>query len=129
MTAPLEISRRISDTATSRFSRFEIDTLRALLLARLEEQNAQFVQHEATLAMLTGKSSGDATGRDRAMAALHAYQARATIEDIEDSLARIEGDCYGSCQSCYRSIPFARLEAIPEARYCVACPSASDFPH
>lgn len=127
MRATFEASPRTGSVATSRFSRLEIDTLRALLLSGLEERNAQLAHHETALAVLTAYPSGETASRDRAMAVLHAHQARAAIEEIEEALARMENDRYGSCRSCDRPIPFERLEAIPQARFCIACPPASGF--
>jgi RNA polymerase-binding transcription factor DksA len=129
MTAPFEELRRRADrAAASQLSAVQADTLRPLLLAEMGEQAAQFAQHTAALADLTANSSEDATAaRDRAMTALHAYRAREAIEEIEDALVRIENGGYGTCQSCDGPIPFERLEATPEARFCAACaaPAAS----
>jgi DnaK suppressor protein len=128
MTAPFEVLRRAGRAATSQLSTLQADTLRALLLAEMGKQAAQFAQHAAALADLTASSSEDTTaGRARAMAALHAYRARAAIEEIEDALVRIEDGGYGTCQSCDWPIPFERLEAVPQARFCAACatPAAS----
>jgi DnaK suppressor protein len=129
MTAPFEVLRRRTGRATtSQRSTLQADTLRPLLLAEMRKQAAQFAQHAAALADLTANSSEDTTaGRDRAMAALHAYRAREAIEEIEDALVRIDDGGYGTCQSCNRPIPFERLEAIPQARFCAACtaPTAS----
>jgi RNA polymerase-binding transcription factor DksA len=124
MTAPFEVLRRTGRAATSQLSTAQADILRPLLRAELGEQAAKFAQHAAALADLTANSSEDTTaGRDRAMAALHAYRARETIEEIEDALVRIEDGSYGNCQSCGRPIPFERLETVPQARYCAACAS------
>lgn len=124
MTAPFEVSRRADGAATSQVSTLQADTVRAALLAGMVEQAAQFARHAATLAVLTANASEDTTaGLDRARAALHAYRAREAIEEIEDALVRIEDGGYGTCQSCDWPIPFERLEAIPQARFCASCAS------
>jgi DnaK suppressor protein len=43
------------------------------------------------------------------------------LQGIEDALGRVDGEEFGICMGCGQRIPFARLEARPYARYCVAC--------
>lgn len=43
------------------------------------------------------------------------------VNDIKAGLARIDKGSYGRCEKCGKLIPKARLELIPEARYCVEC--------
>ena len=106
-------------------STFQINALRAALLAGRMEQTDEFTHHAATLAKLTEKSSGEMAGLDRAMAALHMYSAREAIEEIEDALVRIRDGGSGTCQSCGQPIAFARLEVFPRARCCTACSPVS----
>lgn len=49
-------------------------------------------------------------------------RARQTIDEIDAALARINAGTYGWCETCGERLPIARLEAIPHARSCVACP-------
>lgn len=44
-----------------------------------------------------------------------------TLRDHEDALAKFDDGTYGRCESCGEPIPEARLEAMPAARYCIAC--------
>lgn len=46
---------------------------------------------------------------------------RKILLEINDSLNRIEDSTYGICENCGNQIPKQRLNAIPWARYCVAC--------
>jgi DnaK suppressor protein len=46
---------------------------------------------------------------------------RKILMEINDSLNRIEDSTYGICENCGKQIPKQRLDAIPWARYCVAC--------
>jgi RNA polymerase-binding transcription factor DksA len=43
---------------------------------------------------------------------------------VDDALAKIEGDTYGTCESCGQQIAEGRLEAMPSARFCMTCASA-----
>lgn len=45
---------------------------------------------------------------------------QARLKDIERALARMDNNTYGVCEACHAEI-WERLEARPEARYCVAC--------
>jgi len=44
---------------------------------------------------------------------------RKLMKEIDEALDRIENCTYGICEGSGKSIPKARLEAIPWARYCV----------
>jgi RNA polymerase-binding transcription factor DksA len=46
-----------------------------------------------------------------------------TLTDIEDALVKFDEGTYGECESCHRTIPEARLEAMPAARLCIECAS------
>ena len=46
---------------------------------------------------------------------------RARLEQIESAQQRIAAGTYGTCERCGKSIPRARLEALPYATLCVDC--------
>jgi DnaK suppressor protein len=43
------------------------------------------------------------------------------LREIGDALHRIETEHYGICPECEQPISAKRLDAVPWARYCVAC--------
>ena len=43
------------------------------------------------------------------------------LEAIEDALARIRQERFGTCEECGQPISKARLEAVPWARHCKYC--------
>ncbi|MFI5362150.1 MAG: TraR/DksA family transcriptional regulator [Elusimicrobiota bacterium] len=62
------------------------------------------------------------------LAAMRAeFKARGSQRDILDlqrvdaALQRIARGVYGSCESCARPMPKARLLAAPQSRYCAPC--------
>ncbi|HET6951813.1 MAG TPA: TraR/DksA C4-type zinc finger protein [Acidimicrobiales bacterium] len=57
--------------------------------------------------------------RDLALSA----QARASIEQIDQAVAKIHAGTYGQCENCGTSIPKERLKALPYAALCVKCKS------
>ena len=51
---------------------------------------------------------------------------RTTLDHIEAALRKIDKGTYGTCESCRKPIPKPRLEALPFARYCIACQSSAE---
>ena len=45
------------------------------------------------------------------------------LEQVEAALVRIEDGSFGRCEACSRSIPKARLDAVPYAALCIKCAS------
>ncbi len=43
------------------------------------------------------------------------------LNDIDLALAKIAKGRYGYCEKCGMPIPTARIELIPEARFCIDC--------
>src|SRR3989441_1142985 len=87
------------------------DTLRS----RAEGSEASaFGMHQAD-------AGSDAYDRDFALSLLS--QEQDALYEIDQALKRIELDTYGVCEMSGKSIPRARLEAIPFARFTVQCQS------
>lgn len=47
-----------------------------------------------------------------------------TLELIDEALERVDEGTFGDCTECGKSIPKARLNAIPYAQLCVNCATA-----
>jgi RNA polymerase-binding transcription factor DksA len=45
------------------------------------------------------------------------------LREVDDALAKFADGTYGKCESCGEQIGEARLEAMPSARFCIACAS------
>jgi DnaK suppressor protein len=73
-------------------------------LVELAEQEEDRVEHVATM------------GPE----ALAAYDI-GLRDAVRDALAKLENGTYGTCETCHRPIPAARLEAVPYARRCLSC--------
>ncbi len=43
------------------------------------------------------------------------------LKEIGDALERLRRGVFGRCEECEAAIPKGRLQALPYARYCVAC--------
>ncbi|MEO7837711.1 MAG: TraR/DksA C4-type zinc finger protein [Acidimicrobiales bacterium] len=60
---------------------------------------------------------------ERGEASALAASLQETLDEVEAALVKLaEGD-YGVCEGCGEPIPAARLEAMPAARFCIACAS------
>jgi DnaK suppressor protein len=45
---------------------------------------------------------------------------------IEDALARMREGHYGVCEGCGENISLQRLQALPDATYCIVCQRATE---
>ncbi len=52
-------------------------------------------------------------------------QARASLEEIDEALARVAGGTYGQCLQCGQTITKNRLRALPHAALCIDCKSGA----
>jgi RNA polymerase-binding transcription factor DksA len=48
-----------------------------------------------------------------------AGQLRAELEEVEIALGKLDDGTYGACETCGQPIAAARLEAMPQARFCI----------
>jgi RNA polymerase-binding transcription factor DksA len=107
-------------TYASQLSQDALGRLRRALVDDSATQTAQFAAHQAMVSQLRGATDGDSV-LERELAEAGAARARDAIQDIERALQRLDAGTYGSCQGCGSQIAIERLEAIPSARFCVAC--------
>jgi DnaK suppressor protein len=126
MTASFEVSEQDRSAGEQLSARYA-EALRGRLIAEIWEWSARIAQDSAVIARLTANSSADPTSLDRAMATLRIYRAIEAIEEMQDALIRLADGRFGTCQSCDQQIPLERLEMIPQARFCAACPATADL--
>ena len=69
----------------------------------------------------SGEGSTAAVDRERDLAL--SAQAWAEVVEIDVALDKIDEGGYGTCDTCVKPIPKARLEVIPWAALCVTCKS------
>ena len=113
-------SVRVLVPDTSHLSAGALKTLRAALFAALEAKAAERAEHDARATSLTGQTDPDSL-LERELAEMGASRAQHAIGEIERALARMDLGTYGRCETCAAPVASERLEAIPHARYCVAC--------
>ncbi len=112
-----------------------IDHQRAVLVAERNNYTRQVEELRAQTAALALEhepgdvqfdeegGEGGTANVDRELDLHLSAQAQAAIEEIDAALSKIDAGTYGICESCGRTIPRARLEALPHARLCVTCKS------
>lgn len=127
MVMPMRARSR-SLSSRSHLSDEERARLESVLTEHLEQQRAQLEQNDGLFGALAADTGSDATGYDRELARIAGERTREAIEEVESALARLSDGIYGICESCGRPVPFERLEAIPQVRFCVACPSRRSRP-
>jgi RNA polymerase-binding transcription factor DksA len=118
-------------------TRAETKTYRQRLLTlmrRLDQDRAQL--REEALQAAGGEASGGLSNVPLHLADLgsHSFEGQLTLgllgneeqilAEINAALERIDQGVYGRCEACRRAIRRERLQALPYARYCVACARA-----
>ena len=77
--------------------------------------------------MHTGDAGSDSYDRDFALNLLAKEQD--ALSEIEQAITRAETGVYGICEMSGERIPNERLEAIPFARFTVACQASWEKEH
>lgn len=117
----MRASLQLSPARESELSEEHLTELRSLLVAETATQAARRAQHEALIAQLRDLTDADSV-LERELAEAGAARADEALANVRHALERLEDGTYGRCEDCGIAMPFERLEAIPWARLCVACP-------
>ena len=104
----------------------QLASLHARLLAERDAlQNALRSADERSETVELDGSMGRLSRMDalqqQEMAMAQGRQARQRLKTLKAALSRVESDDYGWCPDCGEPIGFARLNARPEAPFCVLC--------
>ncbi len=119
------MARTLAKSTQQKFRKLlaeERDRLR-VMIDELEQ-----AREEARLAEASSERSPDpTTGEGGSMAFEYEKElsvinnAKDLLDKTEYALGRLDKGQYGICESCEEAIPFARLEALPHATFCVSC--------
>jgi len=97
---------------------------------QLEAERASLAEQLDALGTTAPAANLDSNFADSAQVAAEVGEARTLAESlreqldaVEAALERIAAGTYGICQSCGGPVGDARLEAMPETRYCINCAS------
>jgi DnaK suppressor protein len=64
---------------------------------------------------------GPTIAYERARVAALLAEAQSHLGDLNEALERLDSGDYSICETCNRTIPTARLEALPACRTCIEC--------
>lgn len=108
----------------------ELGPIRKKLL-EMRDQLLKTVQRKQELDLETGQDVGDeadqaTSSQEKEMLFELSDNERVMLDQIEGSLRKMEKGAYGLCESCQKPIAKARIQAVPFARYCIACQSTSE---
>jgi DnaK suppressor protein len=82
---------------------------------------------EAGVAPIEGDEAERAAASvDRDVVGYDVERVRLRVREIDAAILRVDAGEYGLCLSCGDDIAPKRLEAIPEARHCLACAERLD---
>ena len=102
---------------------------------KLVEKQRQLVE-EVGKSALYGKGQEDDSIKDLGDQATTAYNReflfelgngdRRLLKEVTAALQKIQDGSFGACERCGEAISDKRLEALPFARYCIACQRATE---
>jgi DnaK suppressor protein len=113
------MKQRVPGSWNALRERLEVD--RKDLLARARARLASGEALEPTATTGSGETEHIASGIDRGVWAALDARAASRLAQVEAALRRLEARAYGQCERCEGNIPDARLDAMPEARFCLPC--------
>jgi DnaK suppressor protein len=105
------------------------------LRARLWERKQQIVRHmnaSRDYGLAVAECPQDLAERASALASRELFFAHNTQEQrllrlVEEALQRVSDGSYGQCAACASPIQVKRLQAVPWARYCLACQERAEL--
>lgn len=104
----------------------QVEALRKRLVDR-----AQVLMAELEMELHAGGLAVDARNRDTddieaSVTAAAAQRDSDELRAIDQALARMRAGTYGLCAACGSPLPWVRLDAVPEAKRCLACETAHE---
>ncbi len=110
-------------------TRKDIQKLRKVLLQKREQLAAQVIalKHDAVADHDSSNWEEDGTDAfEREFAFKMAGSSHDSLQQIEESLRRIEEKTYGVCDVCSEMIGRLRMEALPFCKTCIDCQAESE---
>lgn len=90
--------------------------------AKLEEQLGRLGTAEYESIGYSNHMADDATDAfDQAVDVALKRKVGGSLDEVARAIAKFDDGTYGLCEACGARIDRARLEALPQARYCLEC--------
>lgn len=122
------MSRELADSTIARLSE-SLEEERTRLVDVIQEIEKE--REEVRLSETSAEHSPDPESAEGGSLAFELEKELSVQQNARDLLAKVEyamkalkAKTYGTCESCKKAIPLARLEALPYAVTCVECASA-----
>ncbi|TWT99639.1 General stress protein 16O [Botrimarina colliarenosi] len=115
----------------SRARKDSITKIQQLLVTRRDALRKALEGDLSLLMQLREQSGSDVvdaaldTAQDEISSQLAEVESR-ELGSIEKALVRIRSGAYGDCEICNKTIPMARLNALPYATMCIECQQAAE---
>ncbi|MTV40884.1 TraR/DksA family transcriptional regulator [Duganella radicis] len=100
-----------------------LERARAALLSQLADDLDRGTDLRLPLPHVAEASPADNASQRTLHAAVHeaATHTARQLDIVRHALARFDQQSYGLCESCGEAIGYSRLNARPEARFCINC--------
>jgi DnaK suppressor protein len=107
--------------------REQLSALAARLSADVQTHREQLIEPAAATGntFIAGAEGAAADADDEREVAL-LRRAQLELDDVNAALQRLDSGRFGDCERCGEAIALARLQALPQARLCLACQSAAE---
>ena len=109
--------------------REQLSALAARLRADVQTHREQLVEPAAATGntFIAGAEGASADADDEREVAL-LRRSQLELDDVNAALQRLDSGRFGECERCGEAIAPARLQALPQARLCLACQSTAEHP-
>lgn len=98
-----------------------VESRRRLILAKLKRLRSEdpFTNEDRSIIVDPGTDASVLFGHERVV--VLEQRLKNDLREIEAALKKIKNGTYGKCENCKKAIDPARLEAKPQAVYCLKC--------
>jgi DnaK suppressor protein len=109
--------------------REQLSVRAARLRADVQTHREQLIEPAAATGntFIAGAEGATADADDEREVAL-LRRSQLELDDVNAALQRLDSGRFGECERCGEPIALARLQALPQARLCLACQSAAEHP-
>lgn len=101
--------------------RINVEKQRHLIITKIKRLKSEdpFRTEDRSLIVEPGTDASVLSGHERIV--VLEERLKKDLKEIESALKKIQNGTYGVCERCKKPIDVKRLEAKPEAVYCLSC--------
>jgi DnaK suppressor protein len=98
-----------------------LENFKLIILKKIEEANKTYKNIDFDIDLDGDEGDEVQGGIILDMAYAHNDRVNKSIEALTYALEKVEAGEYGVCEECGEDIGIKRLEAIPDAKFCIRC--------